>query len=105
MIEKLEEILKLLDDAETGQRGYVITGEPRYLEPYHSSRAVIDQRLREVRYLTRDNPRQQHRLDRLPCWSTANNPCCRKQSISVTAREDLRPPSTNPDRSRHESYG
>ena len=65
VIEKLEDVLTLLNDAETGQRGYVITGEPRYLEPYQSSRTIIDQRLRALRHLTRDNPRQQQQLDRL----------------------------------------
>ena len=75
VIEKLEDVVKLLDDAETSQRGYVITGEPRYLEPYQSSRAVIGQRLQEVRFLTRDNPRQQQRLGSAPVnWSTVNNP-------------------------------
>ena len=26
-----------LIDAETGQRGFLLTGEPRYLEPYHQA--------------------------------------------------------------------
>ena len=30
-------LLSTLQDAETGQRGYVITGEERYLEPYNSA--------------------------------------------------------------------
>src|SRR5580765_974694 len=30
----LDNVLSLVKDAETGQRGYVITGKPEYLEPY-----------------------------------------------------------------------
>ena len=31
----LEQLLSTLKDAETGQRGFIITGDERYLEPYH----------------------------------------------------------------------
>jgi PAS domain S-box-containing protein len=33
----LDRTLQLLQDAETGQRGYLLTGEQRYLEPYQSA--------------------------------------------------------------------
>jgi signal transduction histidine kinase len=33
----LDSTLQLLDDAETGQRGYLLTGEPQYLEPYNQA--------------------------------------------------------------------
>lgn len=33
----LQKLMINLDDAETGTRGYVITGDPAYLEPYHRS--------------------------------------------------------------------
>src|SRR5687768_7513289 len=36
-------------DAETGQRGFVITGDERYLEPYTLARASIDAELAELR--------------------------------------------------------
>jgi methyl-accepting chemotaxis protein len=61
----LDEVLSTLKDAETGQRGYVITGEERYLEPYQGARDAIDQRLKNVRTLIADNPAQQRRLDAL----------------------------------------
>jgi CHASE3 domain sensor protein len=35
----LGEIISLAKDAETGQRGYIITGEPTYLDPYKSAMA------------------------------------------------------------------
>src|ERR1700722_17001729 len=61
----LDEFVSALKDAETGQRGYVITGEPRYLEPYQGARDVADQKLKQVRELTSDNPNQQQRLTAL----------------------------------------
>lgn len=35
------ELLNMLRDAETGQRGFVIAGHERFLEPYHHATAVI----------------------------------------------------------------
>jgi methyl-accepting chemotaxis protein len=58
----LDDLLSVMKDAETGQRGYVITGEARYLEPYQGARDVVDQKLRHLRELTSDNPIQQQRL-------------------------------------------
>ncbi len=65
VVGKLEDVLSLLKDAETGERGFVITGEAQYLEPYTAANKVIDQRLQELRDLTRDNPSQGIRIDRL----------------------------------------
>jgi methyl-accepting chemotaxis protein len=58
----LDEVLSAFKDAETGQRGYIITGEARYLEPYKGAREVADQKLTHLRELTADNPVQQQRL-------------------------------------------
>lgn len=38
-------------DAETGQRGYLLTGDPRYLEPYNTATANINQTLIEIRQM------------------------------------------------------
>ncbi|HZF66742.1 MAG TPA: CHASE3 domain-containing protein [Gemmatirosa sp.] len=61
----LDALLAALVDVETGQRGYVITGAPRYLEPYESGVRRAPEALARVRRLTADNPRQQTRLDSL----------------------------------------
>ncbi len=61
----LGDLLSTMDNAETGQRGYVITGAERYLEPYQGSRDTADQKLKDLRDLTSDNPIQQKRLDAL----------------------------------------
>ncbi|MDI1226339.1 MAG: response regulator [bacterium] len=38
-------VLSQLKDAETGQRGYMLTGDDRYLEPYLTARAALEERL------------------------------------------------------------
>ena len=65
VLEKLANLLSDLQDAETGQRGFVITGEDPYLEPYRSGIANVSQTLQALRALTADNPNQQQRLERL----------------------------------------
>ncbi len=56
---ELEEILSLIKDAETGQRGYLLTGDNRYLEPYNQARALLQAKMEEFRRLVADNPSQQ----------------------------------------------
>src|SRR5437016_5763190 len=38
-------LLEHMLDAESGQRGYLLTGDPRYLEPFQAAMADIDQNL------------------------------------------------------------
>ncbi|WP_434048432.1 MULTISPECIES: methyl-accepting chemotaxis protein [Sorangium] len=59
------EIMRSLLDTETGERGFVITGLESFLEPYRSGRDRFDKHLSRARELTRDNPRQQERLDKV----------------------------------------
>ncbi|MEA5603784.1 response regulator [Nostoc sp. UHCC 0252] len=63
VLSQLEELNLQLTNAETGQRGYIITGEQRYLEPYNSAVGLLNQRVKELQRLTLDNPNQQNRLD------------------------------------------
>ncbi|MBC8035017.1 MAG: response regulator [Chitinophagaceae bacterium] len=58
VIQKLEEILTTIKDAETGQRGFLLTGQPEFLEPYNGAQAKALQVLKEVKTLVSDNPEQ-----------------------------------------------
>jgi len=62
---EISEVLVQLVNAETGQRGFVITGKDEFLEPYNAALASIDSAYNELRRLTVDNPAQQQRLDQL----------------------------------------
>ena len=59
----IQSLVNSLVDAETGQRGFLLTQRAVYLEPYDASRSKIPQQLTEVRNLTADNADQQKRLD------------------------------------------
>ena len=61
----LEAMLADLIDAETGVRGYLITGDTTYLAPYDSAGARLEAHLAGLRALTADNPVQLERLDSL----------------------------------------
>src|SRR5450432_2409077 len=59
---KLADLLSLLKDAETGQRGFVITGDESFLDPYRRALPDVARTLSDVRTLTADNETQQRRL-------------------------------------------
>ncbi len=61
----IESVVSQLKDSETGQRGYLLTGNPSYLEPYESGKSLIDTNLSRLRYLTVDNPMQQVRIGQI----------------------------------------
>ena len=65
VIRNLEGALGAMVDAETGQRGYIITGDSSYLGPYHDGRVAADSYFVTLRQLVADDPHQRARLDTL----------------------------------------
>jgi PAS domain S-box-containing protein len=61
-IAELRRLLSTLQDAETGQRGYLLAEDERYLQPYNEALSRIDNTLGRLKELTSDNPDQQARL-------------------------------------------
>jgi signal transduction histidine kinase/ActR/RegA family two-component response regulator len=71
LIDELDSTLSTLKDAETGQRGFLITGEESYLAPYARAVDAMAQHLQRVRTLTAGDPDQQRILPLLePAIST-----------------------------------
>lgn len=60
-----DETLKLLVDMETGLRGYLLTGDDRFLDPFHKADRTIPGELKNLRALVADNPQQLVRVDAL----------------------------------------
>ncbi|MGL5733597.1 MAG: sensor histidine kinase, partial [Beijerinckiaceae bacterium] len=58
------ELLTLALDAETAQRGYVLTGDRVFLDPYTHAASMIDDRMTKLIDLTSDNPAQTRTLQR-----------------------------------------
>jgi PAS domain S-box-containing protein len=62
---ELSQTESLLKDAETGQRGYLYTHEPKYLAPYNLAISQIDAHIQKLSQLTADNPDQLNNVARL----------------------------------------
>ena len=63
VITTVNQVTTTLLNAETGQRGYIITGDASYLELYNSAQASLDSEIKTLRDLTSDNPTQQQNID------------------------------------------
>lgn len=61
----LAEILSSIQDAETGQRGYLLTGNDGYLDPYRNALAMIPTWVDAIRGALHDDAGQQARLREL----------------------------------------
>jgi PAS domain S-box-containing protein len=58
VLETIDHSSALLDEVDAAQRGYVVTGEPLFLETYRASAAKLQPSFGEIRKVTADNPRQ-----------------------------------------------
>ena len=65
VLETLQGSLDAMVDQETGVRGHLITGDERFLEPYHRGGNAYTAAIQKLRDLTSDNPAEQSRLDEL----------------------------------------
>src|SRR4051794_40547116 len=55
VLQGLDTLMLALKDAETGQRGYLLTGKDEYLSPYSEALGTIDRLLRDLKVLTADD--------------------------------------------------
>jgi signal transduction histidine kinase/CHASE3 domain sensor protein len=65
VIGKANGLQKLLLDLETGVRGYQLTAESEFLQPYEQADSIIDSTFDELGNLVSDNPRQTQRLSQI----------------------------------------
>ena len=71
VIEAGDDVVRALTDAETGQRGYLITGADRYLSSYRAGVPDVATALGSLRRLTAGNAREQGWVDSLSLFSGA----------------------------------
>ena len=62
---QLNAVLSTLKDAETGQRGYLLTGDEGYLDPYSTAVAALPGEFNALRGLVANRPQQKKRLEAL----------------------------------------
>ncbi|HEX4084014.1 MAG TPA: response regulator [Chthoniobacteraceae bacterium] len=63
LVSEMEDVLSLLKDAETGQRGYVITGDEKYLAPYDDALPQIEKRLPDIEQRVASDDEERARMD------------------------------------------
>ncbi|WP_343653778.1 response regulator [Herbaspirillum sp.] len=63
--EQLQSLVSTLKDAETSQRGFLLTGTETYLSPYNQARAALPGEIARLRELIADNPEQVNRLSQV----------------------------------------
>ncbi|HKJ37308.1 MAG TPA: GAF domain-containing protein, partial [Anaerolineales bacterium] len=81
------QIGKDMVDQETGQRGFIITGEESFLDPYNAGQKALDDHIAELRALLRDDPANSNRLDRVE--SLANDWVVQAAVPEIQARRDV----------------
>jgi signal transduction histidine kinase len=61
-LDQLQEFLAAALDIETGQRGYIVTGDVKFLAPYHAGMAQLKPQLLRLHTALTQDPRQQAAL-------------------------------------------
>lgn len=61
-------VLSIAKDIETASRGFVITNDSTFLQPFYPAEKNVSASVRELKRLTSDNPRQQIRIDSLEVY-------------------------------------
>lgn len=62
---ELERLISYIKDAETGQRGFLLSKDSTFLKPYYESRIKIDKSFNRLAAFTKDNPEQQKNITKL----------------------------------------
>jgi signal transduction histidine kinase len=75
-----QRLLDALVDQETGVRGYLITGNHKFLEPYRKGLTDFNAALQKAKDLTQNNPHQQRRFNEL-------NDLAKKWQSTIAERE------------------
>ncbi len=70
VLQTSSELLTALLDAETGERGYLLTRDTAFLDPFYGASPRVDSLLAQLRVLVRDNPQQRARVDTLTQLAT-----------------------------------
>ncbi len=85
VVENLEKTMAQVQNAESGQRGFLITGRADFLEYYGSSQDAARAALHTVAKITTDNPEQQRNVARL---ETAIDQRFRKMQEMIATKKD-----------------
>ena len=88
VLSKVDLLLSYMKDVETGSRGFAITGQDKFLEPYEAAIPRVETTYNEVLALTKDNLTQQRRLETLRPLLTARVKFA-QEVVAVGKEKDL----------------
>jgi len=83
VLSRLDDLQLQVNQAETEQQDYLITGNESYLEQYQTRVAIANFAIKQLRELTRDNPAQQQRLNDI-------EPLVKSRQTEIKATDELR---------------
>ena len=97
VILEANQLLLSLINMETGFRGYLVTGDDTFLEPYEAGKVQADQSLKNLMALTADNPAQVERWQQIETaknvwleqWITPGLALRREVNANATTIEDV----------------
>src|ERR1700760_4910188 len=90
VLDTLETAMIAMLDQETGVRGYLMSGNERSLESYHSGTSAFSSALQRLKDLTADNLAQQSRLDELNALATKWRSEIAERQVALMAKPDSR---------------
>ncbi|HSC68932.1 MAG TPA: CHASE3 domain-containing protein [Cellvibrio sp.] len=88
-INLIKDLKRELAAAESSQRGYLLTEDPEYLQPYHQTLAVVDDLLIKLNDSTAELPEQKRRFDLLNVYigKKINE---MQRIVALTDRDEIR---------------
>lgn len=94
VISQAEDVISKLKDAETAQRGFLLTGRDEFLIPYNGTAETVREKLQNLRSSTTDNPEQTARIDALDSkmklrFIQLQNLIARKRGGAEATMEDM----------------
>ncbi len=90
VLETADAVAASMVDQETGLRGYLVSGDNKFLEPYRNGRAAYEQAFAKIKQLTSDNPVQQERLAALDGAATTWRNEVAEREIAIMGQADKR---------------
>jgi C4-dicarboxylate-specific signal transduction histidine kinase len=90
VLDTLQDVMDAMVDQETGVRGYLVTGNEKFLDPYHRGSNAYTAAIKKIKALTLDNPGQQSRLNSLDELATSWRSLVAQREIALMAKPESR---------------
>ena len=91
LLEQVNNTLALIKDAETAQRGYLLTADEQFLEPYHAATHSLDEQLVSLTEQTRTNGFFRDYRDQVSRYEQLVREQLRSLATAIEARHEGRP--------------